>query len=53
MGASTFECLWFYSENREEETFYVGRSRTVIELGRIMEREGHLRQSVIGKRVGP
>ena len=34
MGASTFDCLWFYSGNREEETYYAGRSRTVIEFGK-------------------
>ena len=34
MGASTFERLWFHSLNREEETFYVGRSSTVIGLGK-------------------
>ena len=56
MGASTFECPWFYSGNREEETFCAGRFSTVIGLGkrhqpytrawvvtvpvRVMEREG-------------
>ena len=34
MGASTFECPWFYSGNREEETFCVGRSRIVIRFGK-------------------
>ena len=32
MGANTFECSWFYSGNREEETYYAGRSRTIIEF---------------------
>ena len=53
MGASTFECPWFYSGNREEETFCAGRSRTIIGLGRVIEREGQLWQGVIRKRVGP
>ena len=53
MGASTFECLWFYSRNREEEAYCTERSHTVIELGRVIEREAQLWQSVIGKHVGP
>ena len=40
MGASTFECLWFYSGHREDETYYAGRSHTVIGLGRTEEEKG-------------
>ena len=32
MDASTFKCPWFYSGNREEETYYARRSHTVIEF---------------------
>ena len=38
MGASMFECPWFYSGNREEETYCAGRSRTVIKFGKNNEK---------------